>query len=167
MYKTSNKSKKIIFLAVIFFIIIAAFLIFNKIKYKTLFIIDANSNKEKVIKTYKIKRDGYFSVKFIHSVNKSPVIDYYNFDEDNNIYVYKTVYYGFGAGVQTELNEGESFTYGENGEMIVSSIDKKIDELTYYVGTISDHELEIDDNKKIISLRDLCGKNRHIRFLIK
>ncbi len=90
--------------------------------------------------------------------------DYYKIDEAGDIYVTKTAYYAFGAGVQTELNEGESFSYGDNGEMIVSDINKKIDHLTYFVGTISDHTLRIDD--KEISLRDLCGKNAHIEFTV-
>ena len=91
--------------------------------------------------------------------------DYYEIDEGGNIYVTKTTYYGFGAGVQTQLNEGESFSYGDKGEMIVSNINKKIDHLTYFVGTISDHILRIED--KEISLTNLCGKNTHIEFIVK
>ncbi len=49
--------------------------------------------------------------------------------------------------------------------MIVSNINKKIDHLTYFVGTVSDHILRIED--KEISLRDLCGKGAHIEFIVK
>ena len=125
-----------------------------------------NKDTGDVIEKYKIKNIPYeFSVEFIHSVNNSPVRDYYEIDEDGNIYVTKTTYYGFGAGVQTQLNEGESFSYGDKGEMIVSNINKKIDHLTYFVGTISDHILRIED--KEISLTNLCGKNTHIEFIVK
>lgn len=106
-----------------------------------------------------------FSVEFIHSVNNSPVRDYYEVNEKGEIYVTKTTYYGFGAGVQTELNEGENFSYGENGEMIISNINKKINSLTYYVGTVSDHILRIKN--QVISLKDLCGKNAHIKFVVE
>lgn len=106
-----------------------------------------------------------FSVEFIHSVNNSPVRDYYEVRDDKTIYITKTTYYGFGAGVQTELEGNENFSYGDNGEMIVSNIDKKIEPLTYFVGTISDHILYIGDEK--ISLTELCGKNAHIEFILK
>ena len=43
-----------------------------------------------------------FSVTFIHSVHKSPLTDYYEI-HGKDIYVIKTKYFDFGAGVQTEL----------------------------------------------------------------
>ena len=103
-----------------------------------------------------------FSVGFIHSVNKSPVTDFYEIRPDG-IYVVRTVYYGFGAGVQTELNEGERLDYGEDGSMIISGINKKIEPLLYIVGSVSDHELTIRGGD-VISLRDLCGKSALVHF---
>ncbi|ETP73238.1 hypothetical protein UYO_0704 [Lachnospiraceae bacterium JC7] len=111
---------------------------------------------------YPVKVGDTFGIGFIHSVNKSPLTDYYEIKEDG-IYVEKTVYYGFGAGVQTELSEGETLTYGPDGSMIVSGFDRKMDDLTYFVGTVSDHTLTIN-NKEGISLRDLCGRNARVRF---
>lgn len=105
-----------------------------------------------------------FSVEFIHSVNKSKVIDFYTYDSNNNIIVYKTVYYNFGAGVETELIDEEKLTFGENGEMIVSNINKTINPLIYTVGTVYDHILKIGNMS--INLNNTFGKNRHIRFII-
>ncbi len=105
-----------------------------------------------------------FSVGFIHSVNQSPVIDFYDV-RNHEIYVTRTVYYGFGAGVQTELNEGETLEFGSDGEMIVSGIDRKIDHLSYIVGTVSDHILTIGGRE--ISLRELCGRNARVEFVIQ
>ncbi len=36
----------------------------------------------------------------------------------------QTYYYSFGAGVQSQLNEGESMTLGEDGSIAVSNIHK-------------------------------------------
>ena len=105
-----------------------------------------------------------FSVEFIHSVNKSKVIDFYTYDSNNNIIVYKTVYYNFGAGVETELIDEEKLTFGDNGEMIVSNINKTINPLIYTVGTVYDHILKIRNTT--INLNNTFGKNRHIRFII-
>ena len=103
-----------------------------------------------------------FSITFIHSVNKSPVTDYFEIREDG-IYGVKTVYYGFGAGVPTGLEEGQTLTYGEDGSMIISGFDLKMDSLIYRVGTVSDHILTLRDESEI-SLRDLCGRNARVSF---
>lgn len=124
-----------------------------------------NANTGKKYASYKIKDGDVFSVGFIHSVNKSPLTDYYVI-RDGKIIVFKTVYYGFGAGVQTEIEEGQTLTYGDDGSMIVTGFDKEINPLTYFVGTVSDHTLTINENTKI-SLRELCGRNARVSFSIE
>ena len=102
-----------------------------------------------------------FSVSFIHSVNKSPLIDVYQI-KGHTIYVVRTIYYGFGAGVQTELEDGQTLAYGEDGAMIISGFDREMPHLSYIVGTVSDHVLAI--RGKEISLRDVCGRNSTVEF---
>ena len=109
-----------------------------------------------------MKAGDVFSIEFIHSVNKSPVIDYFEIREDG-IYGIKTVYYGFGAGVPTELEEGQELSYGEDGSMIISGFELKMSSLIYRVGTVSDHILCLEEGTEI-SLRDLCGRNARVAF---
>ncbi len=114
---------------------------------------------------YPVRISDTFSVGFIHSVNKSPVTDYYEIRSDG-IYVVKTVYYDFGAGVQTQIEDGQKLEQGEDGSMIVTGFDKKMEDLIYFVGTVSDHTLTLEDGREI-SLRDLCGKNAMVRFSLE
>ncbi|PWM23994.1 MAG: hypothetical protein DBX44_05125 [Oscillospiraceae bacterium] len=102
-----------------------------------------------------------FSIGFTHSINLSPVIDVYQI-ENGDIYVEETVYYHFGAGVQTQLNEGETLSYGEDSSMVVGNIHQKRNNVGYIVGTVYDHILTVDGQQ--ISLRDLCGRNAAVRF---
>lgn len=102
-----------------------------------------------------------FSIEFKHSVNLSPVIDIYEI-QDGDIYVEETVYYHFGAGVQTQLNEGETLSYGEDGSMIVSNIHQLRNDVQYIVGTLYDHILTV--NGQQVNLSQLCGKNTKVRF---
>ena len=111
---------------------------------------------------YEMEVGDSFSIGFVHSVNNSPVTDYFEIREDG-IYGVKSVYYGFGAGVQTELSEGQTLTYGEDGSMIISGYEMKMNQLIYRVGTVSDHILRLEDGKEI-SLRDLCGRNARVLF---
>lgn len=117
---------------------------------------------------YRLQEGGRFSVTFIHSVNQYPLTDTYVI-EDKNIYVEETVYCSFGAGVQTELNPGETLdkVYIDRPDyqgwaMVVGNIHQLRNNVGYIVGTVSDHVLTI--NGQEVSLRDLCGRNAAIRF---
>ena len=136
----------------------------NKVENKKLILYNYNSGDE--IASFPLKNDDYFYIKFTHSVNMSPVIDYYNFNDKNEIFVYKTIYYNYGAGVETELENDETISYGTDGSMIIENINKKIDPLVYYLSDIYDHKLSINDNDEI-SLWDVCGKNILINIVIK
>ncbi len=123
---------------------------------------DGDTNK--VIAYYPVNEGDEFSVTFVHSVNKTPVTDVYEY-RDGSIYVIRTIYYSFGAGVQTELEEGQTLEYAEDGSMIISGFDKEMDSLSYIVGTVSDHILKIGNES--VSLRELCGRNATVKFIIR
>lgn len=110
---------------------------------------------------FRVSEGDEFSVMFIHSVNQYPLTDVYQI-RDHKIYVIRTIYNNFGAGVQTEIEEGQTLEYGENGEMIVSGFNREMPYLSYIVGTVSDHTLTI--HGKEISLRELCGRNSKVEF---
>ena len=124
-----------------------------------------NDKTHKKIASYSFKNNNLFSIEFIHSVNKNKIIEFYKFDNKKNIILYKTIYYSFGAGVETELENDEILTYGDDGSMIISNINKKIDDLVYIVGTVYSHILKI--NNEEIVLDKIFGKNTHIKFIIK
>ena len=137
--------------------IIAAALFISPHRFLTV----RDRDSREVYARYPLSEGGRFSVTFKHSVNLSPVTDVYVI-EGGDIYVEETVYYHFGAGVQTQLNEGETLTYGEDGSMIVGNIHQLRTNVGYIVGTVYDHVLQV--NGQEISLRDLCGKNTALRF---
>lgn len=158
-------------------VLAAAFLFHGSRGYLVL----ENFKTGEIYQRFPMKIGDTFSIGFIHSVNKSPVTDFYEIRKDG-IYVVKTVYYGFGAGVQTELGEGQTLTYGEDGSMIITGFEQKMDNLVYFVGTVSDHTLTLyernrntpsdvpppsgisAEKKQEISLRSLCGKSAMVRF---
>ncbi len=137
--------------------IIAAALLFHPRHYLTL----RDRDTGELYGRYALGEGERFSIGFTHSINLSPVIDVYQI-ENGDIYVEETVYYHFGAGVQTQLNEGETLSYGEDGSMVVGNIHQKRNNVGYIVGTVYDHILTVDGQQ--ISLRDLCGRNAAVRF---
>ena len=104
-----------------------------------------------------------FAIEFIHSVNNSAVREIFR-AADKKIQITAVRFYAFGAGMQTELEEGLTMTR-DGDAYIISGFNRTVSELNYIVGTVSDHLLITDD--AIISLRDLCGKNAHVTLRIR
>ena len=110
-----------------------------------------------------MREEGEFALEFIHSVNQSPVRESFAV-RDGEIQALEARFFSFGAGMQSELEEGQQMI--RDGEaMVITGLDRRFRELTLIVGTVSDHLLYI--NGETISLRELCGKNAHIRMRVK
>lgn len=124
----------------------------------------SNDETGKVYARLPLRNGDSFSVTFRHSVNKSDVTEIYQ-RRGREIWLTGCVYYGFGAGVAEVLEPGWTLETGDNGEMIIGNIEMKMNDLTYIVGTVYDHILEINGER--IVLNDLCGKNAKVHFSIK
>ncbi|GHT60981.1 hypothetical protein FACS1894109_19170 [Spirochaetia bacterium] len=111
----------------------------------------------------KIHRGDEFAVEFIHSVNQTPVRDTFRI-EGRNITPVSTLFYNFGAGMQTDLSEGQQLTR-RGDALVISGFTQTFKELNFIVGTVSDHIFFFGEEK--ISLRDLCGRNAHLTFRVE
>ena len=125
------------------------------------YLILRNGDTGKVFAAYPVNEGDEFSVTFVHSVNRTPVTDVYQI-RSGAIYVTRTIYYSFGAGVQTRIEAGQTLDYGADGSMVVNGFERRMDSLSYIVGTVSDHILKIGEES--VSLRNLCGRNATVRF---
>lgn len=123
-----------------------------------------NSETGEVYETFTVREGSEFAVEFIHSVNKSPVKDVFVI-RGGKIVADRTVYSAFGAGVQTEIDEGQILEYDGNGNMVVSGFDTVFPSVRYIVGTVYDHVLYIEGAS--ISLTELCGRNSHVAFELR
>ncbi len=110
-----------------------------------------------------LEADGVFSVSYIHSVNKSNVEEYYRLENDE-IYLFRARYRAFGAGVATELEEGQTLSY-EDGYMIIDNIHYQIPNLVYRVGTVSDPLIHI--GTQTWHMKDLAPPLTSVRFTIQ
>lgn len=148
--------------AIVIFIIAAALVLYFNPAGAALVLCDADSGG--VFTEFEVEDGQEFSVGFIHSVNMSPLTDVYQI-QGMDICVVRTIYYTFGAGVQTEIGPGQRLEYGDDGGMIVSGFDRRMDRLLYIVGTVSDHVLTIGGQE--YSLTELCGKNANVEFKLE
>jgi hypothetical protein len=149
----------------IFFVLTGAVLL-SLYKGKTetaghLEILDTASGK--VYGSWPVDNGVEFAIEFIHSVNQSPVRETFKV-QNRQIRSVSVRFYSFGAGMQSDLEEGQTMTQ-DGDAMIISGFNRTFVVLNYIVGTVSDHLLFV--NGKTVSLRELCGRNAHIRIRIK
>lgn len=142
-------------------LLLGGILLFS-MKEKELLIRDQDTGE--IYGRFDVEEGEIFSITFIHSVNQSPVTDRLMITE-NGFDAYETIYSSFGAGVQTELLDGEKLSYDQEGNMIISDFQHSYTSLYLIVGTVSDHILTI--NGKEISLRELCGRNTSVAITVK
>ena len=150
--------------AVVVAIITAVLFCFDSCESKGVEIALCYSSNDEVIKIFEVEEGDKFSVEFIHSVNKSPIKEIYEI-KDGTIYAHSTVYATFGAGVQTEVEEGQTLGYDDEGNMIVSGFDMEFPRLRFVVGSVYDHILEIGGES--ISLTELCGRHSKVYFEVR
>ena len=149
-------------MAAIMVVVIAAIATFTFRSGDYLVLRNGDTNEE--FARFRVSEGDEFSVRFIHSVNQYPLTDVYEI-RDSKIYVVRTIYNNFGAGVQTEIEEGQKLEINENGEMVVSGFNMEMPWLSYIVGTVSDHTLTLHGEE--ISLRELCGRNSKVAFSVE
>lgn len=143
--------------------IVALVFVVAKPKLKNLTIYSEAGYK---IKSYPINENGTFSVSHMSSESNNPIVEFYKTDKENNIYLFRTIYYQYGAKEPTGLMNGQKVTYGEDGSMVIDGVDIKIDNLTYFLSEQSDYILTVI-NKKAYSLWNDCGKNVNIVIKIE
>jgi hypothetical protein len=119
-------------------------------------------NSGRLYGRWPLERDE-FAIEFIHSVNQSPVREFFTV-EGRTIRPEKVRFSSFGAGMQSDLQEGQTLTR-DGDALIISGFDASFKQLNYIVGTVSDHLLFIND--ETLSLRDLCGRNAHVHLRVK
>ena len=103
-----------------------------------------------------------FSVHYIHSVNKSPVEDFFVISSNNELILEKTVFKSFGAGVPASSDDGgELKVYNDRIE--VTGINRRIDNFLLFVGVTADHRFKIAKDEFYLRSISLPQRNLVIR----
>jgi hypothetical protein len=122
---------------------------------------DAGSGR--LYRRWPLREGETFSVEFLHSVNQSPVRETFS-AEGREIRLRSVRFYSFGAGMQSDLEEGQVLE--RDGEaLIIRGYRRGFPALGYILGAPSDHLLSIGG--ETLSLRELCGENARISFRLR
>lgn len=153
----SIKLSTVIVAVALLCIVTATFTIKQEQQYLGLY----DGKTAELITGYPLEGDGEFHIAFKHSVNKTVVNEGYTV-KDGEIYLQSCKYFGLGAGVASQIEGDQKLTFLEDGSMLITGFNRKIENLSYIVGTVYDHMLYINDSE--INLRELCGQNRMVVF---
>ncbi|HPF04595.1 MAG TPA: DUF1850 domain-containing protein [Spirochaetota bacterium] len=104
-----------------------------------------------------------FSVRYIHSVNKSPVEDFFRIDDDT-IIIERSVFTAFGAGVPASPDDGGILNV-YNDRIEVTEINRRIDDFLLFIGVTAEHRFKIDQDEFL--LRDISSVQRSLRIVVK
>ena len=105
-----------------------------------------------------------FTITFIHSVNKRPVIDYYRV-EGMQLVVFKSRYDSFGAGMPETSIDGMVLKQETNGMLELANINRKLDVVTIFIGTVAQHSIQI--KQQDIPLEKFGQQGEPLEFQIK
>lgn len=97
--------------------------------------------------------EGRFEVRFIHSVERTPVREVFAVGPDLVIYLVETVYESFGAGLPTTAEDGARFVL-EEGKIRVTGLHRRIGELVLSVSPVPGHALVVSG--ETVTLADLA-----------
>lgn len=103
-----------------------------------------------------------FIISYTHSVNRGRVRDYYII-KNKYIILSKTRFMSYGAGIP-EPEKRQKFIETED-YIEISDINRKIDNLYLFVGTIANHKIEIDEKK--IELKEIFKPQENIKIEYK
>jgi hypothetical protein len=131
--------------------------------YRGEYLLLSNEQTGKVLFSASVSDGETFSVSYVHSVNKSPVIEYYQI-QDAEIHLTALRFCAFGAGMPTHPEEGQVMRI-EDGDMVIDGFSRHMPYVCYFIGHASDHTLRIHDRE--IPLNTLDEPGQPVLFSVK
>lgn len=104
-------------------------------------VLSLETDEGDAVYTVPVREGSMFGIRYIHSVAQTPVTDYF-IVKGNAIWLDRTVYSDFGAGLPHTPEGGQVFRH-ENGKLVLSGFNRKLGSFQLRVGRVADHMLLI------------------------
>jgi len=104
---------------------------------------------------HRIRPDDTFSTTYIHSVERSPVREYFRVDRDFRIVLYETHFSSCNTGLPTTLS-GDEKLYNDGDHLRISHMNRVVPELDLWVNEKYDNRLQLGEDT-ILHLPALAG----------
>lgn len=97
-----------------------------------------------------------FTIYYIHSVDRQPVLEKYEVLPNDEIVLKETRFKMFGAGMGHFSGEG-TLAF-EDGWTVIKELERKVDPIYLRIGYTSNLTMIIDDNEILLSVPELYGE---------
>ena len=105
------------------------------------------SGDDEVLAVFPLAKGETFSVRYIHSVQKTPVLEVFFINTEGDIELRETIYEDFGAGLPFLVDGSKVFSSG-GGKFRISGYAQPLGEITFRIGRFADYHLLLR-NKEI------------------
>jgi hypothetical protein len=149
----------------LFFYSLLVIVLFVIIFYPYILILEiVPSLNNKAFLSIPVKKGDTFTIRFTHSVQKTPVDETFSIGRNLKMVLEETVYSSYGAGLPSEVNDNQEFLF-ENGKFIIRKFDMQFDEIPLFVGeVIANHTIIYNDKKFPLVSYKMAGKSVRIRL---
>ena len=113
---------------------------------------------------FRSKPNDIFIVTYTHSINKSPVDEFFEIQPDYSIMLKKTAFRAFGVGIPSELGEGQVISFYPD-RIEIDNINMPVKKHLVFVGTIADHRVTIHDRQ--MHLNELTNPQQTVEFEVR
>ena len=104
------------------------------------------SGDDEVLAVYPFANGETFSVRYIHSVQKTPVIEVFFINTEGVIELRETIYEDFGAGLPFLVDGKKIFSSG-GGKFRISGYAQPLGQIIFRIGRFADYHLLLSDEE--------------------
>lgn len=124
-----------------------------------------DGKKNEIVFLYALKQDEGFYIQYVHSIHKTPIIEKFYVNDQQQIVLEEVIYESYGVGTPSSIEPGQSFKQ-EDGKYIIGNIQRTFPFFDLSIGqVIANHQLHIND--QIIPLSSLASPGDWVRFQSK
>ncbi|GAB4074898.1 hypothetical protein GCM10028778_24010 [Barrientosiimonas marina] len=116
-----------------------------------------------VLLAQRVNTDTQWSSRYIHSVEKCPIIEKYEIDDQYKMVLMESWNCSFGAGIATQSPPGATDRL-EDGYYVIDDIDKPFDDVLFHPVSIAEQELTIDGETWQISRQPFEGRTFSLKI---
>lgn len=94
-----------------------------------------------ILYSHPVNNGSSFAIQYTHSVAQTPVTDYFIIKNDE-IWLDRTVYHDFGAGLPHSPENGQKLTQ-KHGQLVLEGYNQRLPQFTLRIGRVAGHKLLI------------------------
>lgn len=125
-------------------------------------VVNIRQSGQRLVYEFQVDADRTFSIRYIHSIHRTPVTEHYKVDENLNLVLESVMFDSYGVGIPSELEPGETFSE-QDGKFVLGNINRQLPYFDQRIGqVIANHTLLVHGTE--IPLSEWSPPGTWVRF---